>query len=838
MKMMTRRENSRAQRRARPWTFGRITGGITALGIALVLCLGTSSRASADVTISVPTLFSSLINSGGDTFAVTGNLIIANGGSILCNDPASPAGDSACPIKITVTGDMVMKAGSAILAENRFGAGNGGNIQITVDGDMTLCRPSSALPACSPPSGAAGAKISSSRLTPGGGAAGNITITVGNFPSQTPVGIFTAEPGTQVLADAVVGSGGEITITAGQEMDVDGLVRSQGLIGGVSQQPRGGGPITLKSGCKLLVSADGKVSSEGRDPGADLVHLEGCEVVIDGLVQSIALVAGGHSLPVNPPNHCNNDQIAHPSPPPYTACVEIFGKTVTINSILPNKGEVSADGVRQNRAWIDVVASDSVTINNDFAGNYSIHANAATSADSFGGLITVKALAGTFASTGRTIQANATGVGSDGGTDIVQAFGNVSLNTSSIEARGPNGSNTRGGEIDIRSFNGAVFGNNTPVNSELDAFGGIGGSGLGQVALTACTANPFPGGTYLGAITPLPPVVTFPLCSAGVGPTPPAAFALQVNCDTIQCGGPPVEPCVKRGTKFNDLDNDGQPREVGEPGLPGWKIRAYLSPTNSFAGEVTTGADGTYEFSSLACGTYTFCEVLQSTWTQTFPAAVGGHVVSCAGLEPNPAIVLGPRGYKETLLSGVPSEGNDFGNHTTPPPVVVRGKTQGFWHNPNGHAILDMNNDGNLDTPVDIGGATRGFHVTTIAESDKILPPNSACVAGSPVIFPTPCSLSTGLNLGSLEVLAGQTLALTYNIGKIAGYSGQTLSALGCTPQITAPLTALGITASSTVNQVLTVANNLINGSTSGGSTTQAQAGAMNALLGNCVNKE
>ena len=136
--------------------------------------------------------------------------------------------------------------------------------------------------------------------------------------------------------------------------------------------------------------------------------------------------------------------------------------------------------------------------------------------------------------------------------------------------------------------------------------------------------------------------------------------------------------CLKRGTKFNDLDGDGQPREAGEPGLPGWKIRAYTFPANVFAGDATTGAGGSYEL-SLACGTYTFCEAQQSRWTETFPAGVGGDVVSCVGIELNPSITLGPLGYRETLVAGQPSEGNDFGNHTVPPPVVVRGKTQGFW---------------------------------------------------------------------------------------------------------------------------------------------------------------
>src|SRR5262249_46665992 len=205
------------------------------------------------------------------------------------------------------------------------------------------------------------------------------------------------------------------------------------------------------------------------------------------------------------------------------------------------------------------------------------HANGATStnANSFGGVITIDALAGTFASTGRAVQANATGPGSDGGTVTLQTSGDVTLNTSSIEARGPNGSNTQGGAILVKSFNGQVSGNNA-AGSELDAFGGAGGTALGQVTLSACTANPFPFGTYQGTIVPSA-VVNFPVC--GGAPAPPAAFALHVNCDTIVCGALPGQECIKRGTKFNDVDGDGKPREALEPPLPGWTIRAYLFPT-------------------------------------------------------------------------------------------------------------------------------------------------------------------------------------------------------------------------------------------------------------------
>ena len=67
-------------------------------------------------------------------------------------------------------------------------------------------------------------------------------------------------------------------------------------------QPPGGGTITIVAGCALTVSDTGLVSSRGRDPGADLVHLEGCAVKIFGVVESTVTAGGGHVLPVNPPN--------------------------------------------------------------------------------------------------------------------------------------------------------------------------------------------------------------------------------------------------------------------------------------------------------------------------------------------------------------------------------------------------------------------------------------------------------------------------------------------------------------------------------------------------------
>lgn len=590
------------------------------------------------------------------TLPVGDDLLITSLGSLKC-DNFNP------PSSITITllsGDMEMQAGSEITVEDNAAGGaiDGGNIEITVNGNFVMRGTGTAAdPLALGCAAVAGACISSSDVLGAGGKAGNVTITLG---TKTPAaGVFTMEPGSAVLANGV--TGGEIEVTAGLEMHIDGLVRSFGRASGTAGRPNGGGPITLKSGCVLEVTPDGVISSEGRDPGADLVHLEGCEVVVNGLVQSIALGNGGHTVPAAG-NKCNDDNVvAHPlgGAPAFTACVEIWGNNITINSILPNKGEVSVDGIAGNRAWIDLFAKNNITIINDIVGPYSVHANSGTTTGDFGGVITSKAQTGAYTSSGFAIQANSLAPGSNGGDVTIEASGNVELTDSAVQALGSAaGANPAGGKISARSFNGFVLGN---APGELIA---TGGPPVGVITLQGCgTGADGDGVNYTGTTNPAATIL-MDACTgqpALPGPVTAALVALAPICESGACGLPSLL-CEKRGTKFQDLDGDGVPREAGEPGLAGWVIRAYTVPGNAFAGSATTDVDGHYAFLSLTCGTYTFCEVLQTGWTQRFPAAAGGDIMSCAAIEPNPNIILGALGYREVLVPGQPSLGNDFGN--------------------------------------------------------------------------------------------------------------------------------------------------------------------------------
>ena len=86
--------------------------------------------------------------------------------------------------------------------------------------------------------------------------------------------------------------------------------------------------------------------------------------------------------------------------------------------------------------------------------------------------------------------------------------------------------------------------------------------------------------------------------------------------------------------------------------------------------------------------------------------------------------------------------------------------------------------------------------------------------------------------MGTLNTAASQTLALGYNQQLISGYVGQTIGTLGCSAYVTA-----GLSAASSVTDAFNAAVSQINGSASGGTTSQPQLGAMNQLL-SCLNRE
>ena len=299
---------------------------------------------------------------------------VAGGGTIQADDTGGNNNVSPGVVTVTTKGDVVLQAGASIHANNTFGnlnlSGDRGGVMIDVNTPgvppanpgsgvgtrMVLCGPGGTQDArCGGAKATAGAELSASNTGGSTAAAGFVTVNV----VAAPVGQFivggSATVNATLFAGAVVrtnsdaGPAGQITVTAGEKIVVEsgGLVESVAGLGDSSV----GGPISLISGCLTLVQ--GTVRSVGPDPGADLVHLEGCEVHVDGgkvYSQAPGHTGGSGKCPENGHN------------PVSTVCVEIWARHV----IIDNGGQVWADfnmaGGTNGTGWVDIFAQQDIKI--------------------------------------------------------------------------------------------------------------------------------------------------------------------------------------------------------------------------------------------------------------------------------------------------------------------------------------------------------------------------------------------------------------------------------------------------------------------------------------------
>ena len=153
------------------------------------------------------------------------------------------------------------------------------------------------------------------------------------------------------------------------------------------------------------------------------------------------------------------------------------------------------------------------------------------------------------------------------------------------------------------------------------------------------------------------------------------------------------------GVKFDDEVSDGGPRESGEPGIPGYEIRAYLDVNENSvldavevdgiapAAFAITDANGEYEL-VVPPGNYVVVEVLQQP-PQTFPRVVVNQVDGG----------LSEGGYVETVRPGNEITGRDFGNEINPSPLVAIEGTK--FHDANGDGVRN-GNEGPTDETWDI----------------------------------------------------------------------------------------------------------------------------------------
>jgi hypothetical protein len=255
----------------------------------------------------------------------------------------------------------------------------------------------------------------------------------------------------------------------------------------------------------------------------------------------------------------------------------------------------------------------------------------------------------------------------------------------------------------------------------------------------------------------------------------------------------------------------------------------------------TIVATGTYIHDNATVGTQVGSITITGTVTFSFytNSSCSGTASStetvAVGSESTPQQITTVGSYAYSAQYNGDANYNASSNSDCEPLGVAQfGRTMGFWGNTNGIAAINGAGGYSVNA-VAIG---RGSNIDTQDEALKVLPLTlNACGKGAVVIFAgqtstKACTLATGINVGTLNASSAQTLALGYNIKLITQFTGETIASLGCSAYLTA-----GLVGTNTVNDAFAKAVLLIDGSASGGTTTQGQLGALNLLL-NCLNRE
>jgi hypothetical protein len=486
---------------------------------ALVLLALAMPAVAHDVTVSGNVTFASLDGSSLDhdgvangVFTVSdGNLIV--NGTINCNDDSST---SACNMSFVVSGDMTVNSGGALYAENRSGGGTGGNISLSVGGNLAL-------------NGTA--IISSSARSSSSGSGGAITANVAHN--------VTLASGSTIDSGSANAPGGTISVVAGGTISADGNVLSgpsrtllstrltgAALDGGTANAV--GGQIAIRStsftGPAVSVGANANIISQGGAGGAGPVTIDGCGIEIRGLVASLGTGTSASNVAIR------------------------SGKGVVIDGrdlggSGTRMGIVRADapnGTAVNRV-LDVLAAGEIDLLGPASGSFYVlnSLSGVHDSKSYGGLIRVISNGDAIVGSGNLVDDGRVASGDSGGAVQFSAKGNVVLTGATLRAFGDSSTgnpNRGGGSIAIRSYSGNIswtngLGDVRPVGSAS----GLAPADQGSIVLTACGTIDTTGTSF-----PVLGTATSPLPETHTGVCSPAAPSLPSGVVLVTCNTPPV----------------------------------------------------------------------------------------------------------------------------------------------------------------------------------------------------------------------------------------------------------------------------------------------------------
>lgn len=557
--------------------------------LAVAVCCPTLLSAHS-VTVGGVTAFTSLDGSLDDhdgsangVFTVGDGDLIVNG-VIQCNDDApKAASEGACAMSFAVSGNLVVNAGGALVAENRNGGGAGGAITLNVGRDLVLRGATSTL---------AAAIVSSAASSSTSAAGGAITASIGNA--------ILIEQGATVDAGSANAAAGRITLAAGGPVTIDGNVLSgpsrtllatrlsgAALGGGTANQS--GGEIVIRSASYsepgVAIGGGASVVSQGESSNAGPVSIDGCGVVVKGLVAALSRKDGAARLLVR----SGKDLLVD------ARDLGVAGATAG------RGGRLRADaltGTAVNRklglfagGTIDILGPDSAA-----STLFAVSSLPGThDAKSVGGTIRLVSTGGRIHASGNVIDDGHTASGDTGGTIVLAARGEVTLENAALRAIGDFSTSNPvrgGGSINIRSFQGNVgwtngLGEVRPTGSGS----GLAASDQGSISLTACGTIDVSGTSFptLGA-----PVGTWPtqqsgVCSAAAPDLPAGEPALPV------CNTPPVANAATASTNedtsvvvhLSGSDPDGDPLTFTITGSPSKGTTGVVTSTGPASADVT-----------------------------------------------------------------------------------------------------------------------------------------------------------------------------------------------------------------------------------------------------------